>query len=104
MLAGVGLLTVNDFPDVDAIVEQTIEGSPRVHAAPGGVSGAAGADFAVNPMLLKIISEFLDTAQSHVLPKNLADGIRVGTIYDEATLNPVVTQGDDASHPHALFL
>src|ERR1700730_5666527 len=78
VLAGITVIAVHGLPDVDAIVEQVIEGTPRVACAPGGTPAPARANFAVYLFPSQIVFELFDTGHPQMLPEDLLYTLGLG--------------------------
>src|SRR5579863_2184346 len=87
VLAGIRLPAMNDLAEVDAIVQEMIEGSPRIRCTPGCLSSLAGANLASNLPILEMLFEFHDAAKAKILPKKFANGGRFVRIDDELMLH-----------------
>src|ERR1700720_4158817 len=81
-----------------------IEGAARIGRTASSASSGARANLAADLLVFQELLEFVDASQSEVLTEDLANRICLGRVDNELTIDAIVTKGDQASHPHPLFL
>src|ERR1700722_12943496 len=81
-----------------------MERTSGIRSAARRFSFQARAELAAHFVAFKKMFELADASQAQILPEDFAHGVCLGRIDHELTVHAVVAQGDEAPHPHALFL
>src|ERR1700676_536884 len=100
MLTGIGLASMNDLADVDAIVQYMVERSSRVRCATRGAPCFACANFAADSLKLQVLFQFHDATKAQISLKDFKDRICLRPVDDEMMVKTIVTKRNDPAHPH----
>ncbi len=83
---------MNGFPDVDAIVQEMIEGSPRESRPRRSVSDFAGPNLTADVLTLQVLLEFHYAAETQILPEDFPNRVRLLQIDNQLMIHAIVTK------------
>src|SRR2546423_7426132 len=104
MLARIGLSSMYDLADIDPIVQQMIESSPRIRCTSGSMSSLVSANFTADSLTLQVIFKLHDATEPKILPEKFAHRVRLFWIHNEFMIHAIITKRNDPAHPQAFFL
>src|SRR5215472_654580 len=104
MLAGMALLLVADFTDVDRVGKQLVQGAARECLPSCAIAAPGYPDLGDDTTLVEIVSQKPDASQFEVTLVDVPDSLGLEWVSHETAIADVVAQRCRATHPHSLTL
>src|SRR5215471_1226595 len=101
MLAWVYGALVDNFPPINAILQEMVEGTAIERASAQYPAGRQHTLLASNLAAVEVLPQFRYTADCEILPKDQTDPLGLLLVDNELALPHVVAERDRATHPHA---